>query len=241
MCVYPGAPWGPLGLIISTYVKCLGQLKCCQYLLQSLLYGCTGGTGHDSWEYLEWAPCFTLEYLQKRHSVTVNRYQKHQITSGISPSWKLEGCSGCQKCCPSKSWWYPYTVYKILHGILMRRAGAKLGWWSDIFLIEAQTLIYFYIPYLEYFSKIYSPLFILTPISVCIQSLVYLEQWQKNTIIVRDLRICHIRRKSKISVNLAKQSPDDWLYIHQAGKYLREWKAIYKGLKLFWKDWHKNK
>lgn len=38
----------------------------------------------------------------------------------------------------------------------------------------------------------------------------------------RDLRTCHIRRKSKISVNLAKQSPGDWLYTHQAGKYLGE-------------------
>lgn len=53
MCVYPGAPWGPPGLITSTCVKCLGQLKCYQHLLQSLLYGCTGATGDDSWEYLE--------------------------------------------------------------------------------------------------------------------------------------------------------------------------------------------
>lgn len=181
---------------------------------------------------MEWAPNMTLGYLQKRQSVTLYKYQKHQVTSRSSHSWKLERCPGCERCCPSKCWWYP--LHEVLHGIVMRRAGAKLGWWSNIFLIDVQAFIYSCI-----FKDLLTSVHFASNFSVHtiagIFGVVTGEYYD------RDLRICHIRRKSKISVNLAKQSPGDWLYTHQAGKYLGEWKAIYKGLKLFWKDWHKNK
>ena len=50
-------------------------------------------------------------------------------------------------------------------------------------------------------------MFSLTQIAGFIQLLVYLEQWQQNaTMMARDPRVCHIRRKSKILVSLAKRS-----------------------------------
>lgn len=175
MYVYPGTPWGPLGLIISTYVKCLGQLKCYQYLLQSLLYGCTGVTGNGSWDYLELTPCIILEYLQKGQSVTLNKSETSNHT------WEFTQLETRKRFCISEMLpfqecrWYTYTVYEVLHKIGMKRAGAKLGWWSNIFLIEAQTFIYFYIPYMAYFSKIYSTSVHFDSNFSVIQLLVYLE------------------------------------------------------------------
>lgn len=98
---------------------------------------------------------------------------------------------------------YLCSVYNMLHGVAMKMASAKLGWLSNIFLTEVQTCRYFYITLYSspriFFSALLTHVHFESNCRVyAIASILRVETG--NTMIATDLRVCHIRRKTEISV-----------------------------------------